>query len=265
MKFDWNNRFRKLYYNPTTALGNPLYKIQDLTKQKSFVKNIMDDSEYQQNITQFYTSPSNVRGIIVGINSSIVVYHQCPIGSNEMMHIQRMKTLDDIFWDNPDEITYGDGLYQIDGHHFSYSKKEIINMESAPIIKISKNPIDVIMKEHPFINLEFIIVSWNAFSPSAWYDDESIKQSLEQYGDISKRFQRAYFIKDDITSLMPELAKACEQYSLQPFVDFENFIDLSSYIVVSKQDSMQERLQQNYSNYSYDNELENYNREHNLF
>lgn len=261
MKFDWVNRYRKLFFNPTTNLGNPLYKISDVTKQKSFIKDVIEDSEYQNKIQSFYTSPSNVRGLIVGVNSSIVIYHQLPKGGNSLTNIKRMNNLDDIFWDNFADIMIGDGFYQIDGHHFSYTQKVIKDLENAPIIKVPRNPIDVIAKEHPFINLEFIAVTWNAFNPSAIYDDNVKLQSLQQLANTSKRFQKAYYIPD-ITYMMPNIAQVIDSYANNPMSQIDEYIDLLPYTLVNENKPLNKRLEQNFSNYSYDSELDNWNIEH---
>ena len=224
MEKNWNLRFKKMYYGLATELGNPLYKRED-DADKNFIKAVENDSEYRQRIAKTFSSPSNVRALIIGINKYISIFH-CGVseGSNKIVKgtvkdwfcpipnvsDKKENRLLDLVKDNV--IEKENGEYDL--------KRDIANIES---FVVNTNSLAVVKDKFIFSNLEEIIVSWNAFSP-IYFQDASAIQEILNYTS-SNRFIGGYYIFDDIDKWIDENYEKIKEYAQTPNTSLKDFIE----------------------------------------
>lgn len=262
MSINWNLRFKKMYYGLSTDLGNPLYKRED-DSDKNFIKAVENDADYKKQIGKVFSSPSNVRSLIIGINKFVLILH-CGVseGSNKVIK----GTAKDWFCPVPNVVDgTNDRLLELTDKVCSINdngeiklKKEESQIES---FAAGQNPLAGVKDKFIFSNLEEIIVSWNAFSPIYFRDKEAIKSILD-YSNSSNRFLNGYYMFDDIDTWIENNYEKIKEYAGNPDISLQEvFPELSDFKIVGDNDKskLNNALDCMPGQWSYDSKIVDYN------
>jgi len=262
----WIKRFRKLWYMPSTPEGNPLYKRSEETNDKNILKIAETDKDYDKMVSKTWTSPSNVRAIFIGVNKAFILFHRgLSEGSDSKKVLEVNVKGEEWIYPIPGIVDGSNSLYHIDLKHCSKDSKTNLPIPDPDKSKydtfsVEKDPLGSSINRFIFSNLETVLVSWTALSVSNFNNAGVLKDYIKELSDKSKRWQGAYYLKDNADEFLGKYEQNIRDFAKEKFKTIEEFIpEISQYQIDKAENNLKQNLSLQPKQWPYDNFLAGWN------
>ena len=257
---DFVRRFKKMFWAPTTKLGNPLFKRTAETNDTKILTIEEKDPEYNKLINKKWSSPSNVRAILIGVNKAFIIYHRgLSEGDNKVSEVHVNKS-DYIYSEiqvdrNSYNIYTGDNLTQDPNTR----KFNIVDKNKIENIVLNKDPLST-ANDFALPNLECILISWTALSASNYNNAQNYLKDIIPTIFTSKRLEKVFYINQDVDKILGKYEGQIREYAQSKYTSISQFIpDIEQFTIISNQVNFKKPLLVQIKQWSYDKFLSGWN------